>query len=97
VGLVISVDPKRMEASKKSAELLGYELILGEISEDEITIEKVQKIVYEKLIQPFIPFVVFGHSPKDDHHNHVAVSIGTDSACRRVKNLLHYCGPRSIQ
>ena len=93
VGLVISTDPKREEAVKKSTEVLGYELILGGISEDEITIERVQKIVYEKLILPLKPFVVFGHSPKDDHHNHVAVSIGTDSACRRIKNLLHYCGP----
>jgi LmbE family N-acetylglucosaminyl deacetylase len=93
VGLVISTDPKRQRAGEETAKLLGYKLVLGGISEDEIEIKKVQKIIHEKLIQPFAPFAVFGHSPKDDHHHHIAVSIGTDSACRRVKNLLHYCGP----
>jgi len=94
IGLVISTDPKREEATKKSSELLGYELILGGISEKEIDrVGQIQEIVYEKLIKPHDPFLIFGHTPKDDHHNHVAVSIGTDSACRRVKNLLHYCGP----
>ncbi len=93
VGLIISDDSRRRSAIEETAKLLEYNLIVGEISEKEITIEGVQQFVYDKLIKSFNPFAVFGHTPKDEHHDHVKVSQGTDSAARGVKNLLHFCGP----
>jgi LmbE family N-acetylglucosaminyl deacetylase len=68
-------------------------VILGGISRKEITPETVYEIVEEKLVKMFDLFAVFSHSPKDDHHDHIAVSIGSDSACKKVGNLLHYAGP----
>lgn len=98
VVLVISVDPKRVEANKRSAELLGYSLVLGGISENEIEILKVQQIVYEKLTRPFgfRMDLVFLHLPEDYNHHHSFVSKGSISACRGVKNILYYAGPGGI-
>ena len=98
VVLVISVDPRRVEANKRSAELLGYTLVLGDISENEITIEKVQPIVYEKLTRPYGPRLemVFLHLPEDYNHHHRFVSIGSISACRGVKNILYFAGPGGL-
>lgn len=98
VVLVISVDPKRIEANKRSAELLGYNLILGDISQDEIEITKVQQIVYEKLLRPFGPRMdaVFLHLPEDYNHHHRFVSAGSISACRGAKNVFYFAGPGGI-
>lgn len=98
VVLVISVDPKRVEANKRSAALLGYTLLLGDISENEITIEKVQPIVYEKLMKPYGSRMdmVFLHLPEDYNHHHRFVSLGSLSACRGAKNVLYFAGPGGV-
>jgi len=92
VGVVISTDPKREKVSRKSAELLGYELVLGGLKESDITVEAAHRLV-DETVRSRHPLVVFGPTQKDDHHHHVLVSTGTDSAARRAANLLHYCGP----
>ena len=96
VGLVISVDPNRAEANRRSAELLGYHLVLGDIPESEIEIVKVQQITFEKLIKPHQPEIVFLHLPEDYNHHHRFVSLGSLSACRGAKNVLYFAGPGGI-
>lgn len=96
VVLVISVDPKRVEANKRSAELLGYNLVLGDISESEIETVRVQQITFEKLVKPYQPEVVFLHLPEDYSHHHRFVSQGSLSSCRGVKNILYFAGPGGV-
>lgn len=96
VVLVISVDQKREEANKRSAELLGYNLVLGDIPESEIEIEKVQQITFEKLVKPYKPEMVFLHLPEDYNHHHRFVSLGSFSACRGTKNVLYFAGPGGL-
>ena len=105
IGLAVTVDPLRVEAAREASQMLGYELILGDITEEDLdrpevvdkrttTPEKmVRDLVYDKLIRQYDPFIVFTHSPKDRHHHHRWVSIGTRSGARKVKNLLEYTGP----
>jgi LmbE family N-acetylglucosaminyl deacetylase len=93
IGLVITKDLKRIKAVKETSQLLGYKLIFGGISENKIELGLVRKIILKKLVIPFTPFLVFGHSFKDDHYQHVIVGTATDSACAGVPNLFHFCGP----
>lgn len=92
VGHIISTDPNRDEMTRETAELLGYEVILGGIPSGQVTENLVASLVRETLEQ-YKPSIVFGHSPKDDHLRHKLVSMGTDSICRGIPNFLHFCGP----
>lgn len=92
LGLVICTDAKRMEATQRSAKLLGYELLLGNIEEEKLNVQEVYSII-KQVIQKNKPFIVFGHTLHDDNHHHRIVSEATDSAARCVPNLFHYCGP----
>lgn len=92
VVLVLTSDPTTNKVLKQSADLLDYELVLAGGLNGQLT----DKFAYEAVrgfIDLFKPSIVFGHSPHDDHLDHQAASRGTDSACRAVRNLLHFCGP----
>lgn len=92
VGHIITTDPKRDDVTRKTAELLGYEVILGGVPSSEVTENLVASLVTD-VVKECDPSIVFGHSAKDDHLRHKVASAGTDSACRGIPNFLHFCGP----
>jgi len=92
VGLIVCTDRKRLKATERSARVLGYELLLGGIQEEELEVQKVYSIVKD-VIKKYDPLIVFGHTAHDDNHHHRIVSEATDSASRCVPNLFHYSGP----
>jgi len=84
---------KRIEAIKRSSELLGYEPVITELDESDLTAKIAEERVID-LIRKYNPFIIFSPSDKDQHIDHKYSSWGADSAIRRrVKNSLHYAGP----
>lgn len=82
---MISKDEKRFKANQRSAQFLGYTLLLGEmettnpktgekergpISEDDIDIKVVQKTVYEKLTRPYEPRIEMVFLHLPEDYNH---------------------------
>ena len=80
-----------------SAEIIGAEILFGDLKDTKITdgVETIMAI--ENVINQLKPDFIFSHSQKDSHQDHRNVGFATLSAARRSKRVFLYESPAALR
>ncbi|MDE1162232.1 MAG: PIG-L family deacetylase [Acidobacteriaceae bacterium] len=86
---------RRSQESHRVAELLGAQLVFGELNDGQIS-EGVETItLIEDAIKAFHPTHIYTHTCHDTHQDHRATHHAAMVAARHVKNFYCYQSPSS--
>ena len=86
---------EREEATTLSAEILGFHPYFARLEDGSFSDFEAERAVLTK-IEDIKPDVVIAHSKNERHRDHIAAHVGTISAARRVRNLLFFECPYTL-
>jgi LmbE family N-acetylglucosaminyl deacetylase len=90
-------DPALREAEERSAvSVLGAYARFGMLPDGSVS-RRGAIVAIEDAIQNIAPSLVFVHSPRDTHQDHVTASAAVQSVCSRRIDLVYYEGPTTRQ
>jgi LmbE family N-acetylglucosaminyl deacetylase len=87
---------ERLHEQKESALLIGAKLVFGHFPDSNPPPQPTFINFIEDAIDTALPDRVYTHSPRDTHQDHVAVSLATLAAARKIPQVLFYDGPSTI-
>ena len=86
----------RIEEQEEAARLLGADLLWGGFQDGFIPSGRPAIEVVEAALAASGAEVVYTHGPRDTHQDHVATSMATVAAARRLPQVLFYEAPTSV-
>jgi len=86
----------RLNETKKSAELLGFNLLFMDVDPKEIAFNRSFISQIDKVVQDTNPDIVYTHWNHDTHQDHQLTSKATLSACRKNQCSVYMFAPPVI-
>jgi len=85
----------REQESRAAAELLGADILFGNLADTRLSHESTLVSTIEEVVRSTRPDVVYTHGGSDLHQDHAAVHHATLVACRRIDRVYGYQSPSS--
>jgi LmbE family N-acetylglucosaminyl deacetylase/CheY-like chemotaxis protein len=84
---------ERVEEARRAAQVLGVELVLGDLQDTKVSEGRETISLIEATVRTVQPSIVYTHSLHDGHQDHRNVFRATVVACREVPSLFCYQAP----
>lgn len=86
----------REKEQRKSADIIGADLIWGSFKDTEVLFNRELINEVESVIKRVKPDLIFVNYYNDTHQDHVALAKATVTAARYINNLIFYETPTSV-